>query len=78
MKRHRDKVILTAFPSARQPLRAALEEAVELGAEVTLTGSGHYRIRLTGFPRDQIVSSTPRNPDIAAKKLRSKLRQATP
>ena len=73
-KHRRPPVILTAFPAARQPLRAELERAVTLGAEITLTGSGHYRIRHDELARDEIVSSTPRNPEIAAKKLRSKLR----
>lgn len=76
-KRHRPKVLLIRFPTTRGPLRDALEEAVAAGAEITLT-FGHYRVRLDGFDRDEIVSSTPRSPDIAAKKLRSKLRQARP
>lgn len=75
-KRHRqDPILLTHFPSVRQPLRDALQDLAAAGAEITLTGSGHYRARHPNLTRDAILASTPRRPEIEAKRVRTILRR---
>lgn len=69
----RGKRLCTSFEGAPKQLRPLLAAARDAGAEITITGHGHYQIRLPGQTTVH-APSTPRIPDDAAKRLRMHLR----